>query len=1149
MDANELTLQVSNIPLDANAQHLASFFRQYGYVSFCKIETNEVNRSKGIALVTFSPPPENLEWSSLLRYEGRQLRIKPIQKDENSKGNVNVKLKEAFEAERLQLGIFKSENVYSWAWETTTNVSLIWDFPARKLNIIFLESEAEFSGGSAIYRFQCRFTDVKPPGLLEAHEDEDWGTNETVLTLNLRRPPKIFRYHGSLGTVDPFEWSEEDAWLRVIHIQAAQGCDLGYMLSYRIHFSVKPEDEQKKLKLHKMLCYIADYNFIKYPLSFSAFEVERYNYSHNVIQEHAADLDFDVLFKLQSLVSYGIFAHCNLDSDFFEQLKSVPPKTALTVFEMFYGEQQRIYNPTERLREAHRKLSRANSYISSNDSYVPSHCVLIRKLIITPTKTYTVGPIFEVSNRVLRHYKSVSNDFLRVAFTDESLSKMINNPDSYTMIYDRIRNTLLRGIQIGSRTYEFLAFSASQLRDHSCWFIARDSQVKAEEIREWMGNFSSIKTVAKYAARMGQCFSSTRPVGVVKVQDMINIPDIARNGYTFSDGVGKISHTLAEKIACNLELDFIPSSFQFRLGGLKGVLAVDSGLEGESIAVRPSQKKFDSKHRELEIIRTSMYAPCYLNRQVITLLSALGVRDEVFHRLKDKMISRLNSMLQRPESAVSYLRANSDSYGVTQAMVDKIEAGLLDIQEPYLVHCIKQFQASQLKELKLRTRIYVPKGSNLMGVIDESWTLAPDEVFVQYRNPERLGRCEIMKGPVVVTRNPAFHPGDVRVLHAKDIPELHHLVDVIVFSAKGKRDIPSMLSGGDLDGDLYVVYQERDLIPELQNFSPMDYSAPKPQEVSRVHIDDVKTFFTDYIINDNLGVIAHAHLALADSKPDGVFSQECLRLAVLHSAAVDFPKTGIPAKIDRSLRVKQFPDFMEKKDRPSYKSPHVLGQIYRGIHYSQSSFPVRKLYPHPFFRYPGFENYISDAIKAKQMYDIEIATLMNYHGVHTEVEAVTGYILKLYNNRRKEFDIRQTMLEQVRSIRKAYRDIFLSEFQRKVAFERHRLKNELDSFRESGATGDEIDLKRKEHEGKLLSIINDAERQKLAKASSWYFVTYHPHFFTSHTSERMEERIRRSTCTTPESTDNGKWHVSQNVMLLTVFCQMYRGFRFGYRYK
>ena len=52
-----------------------------------------------------------------------------------------------------------------------------------------------------------------------------------------------------------------------------------------------------------------------------------------------------------------------------------------------------------------------------------------------------------------------------------------------------------------------------------------------------------------------------------------------------------------------------------------------------------------------------------------------------------------------------------------------------------------------------------------------------------------------LTGPVVVTRNPCLHPGDVRQLQAVDVPNLSHLVDCIVFPQSGMRPHPNEMSG------------------------------------------------------------------------------------------------------------------------------------------------------------------------------------------------------------------------------------------------------------------------------------------------------------------------------------------------------------------
>jgi hypothetical protein len=59
---------------------------------------------------------------------------------------------------------------------------------------------------------------------------------------------------------------------------------------------------------------------------------------------------------------------------------------------------------------------------------------------------------------------------------------------------------------------------------------------------------------------------------------------------------------------------------------------------------------------------------------------------------------------------------------------------------------------------------------------------------------------------------------------------------------------------------------------------------------------------------------------LADTLPRGAWEPDCLRLAAFHSTAVDFPKTGIPAVLPLDLKVAEYPDFMEKKDKSSVEA-------------------------------------------------------------------------------------------------------------------------------------------------------------------------------------------------------------------------------------
>mmetsp|Transcript_29111 Transcript_29111/g.43875 ORF Transcript_29111/g.43875 Transcript_29111/m.43875 type:complete len:111 (-) Transcript_29111:1382-1714(-) len=87
--------------------------------------------------------------------------------------------------------------------------------------------------------------------------------------------------------------------------------------------------------------------------------------------------------------------------------------------------------------------------------------------------------------------------------------------------------------------------------------------------------------------------------------------------------------------------------------------------------------------------------------------------------------------------------------------------------------------------------------------------------------------CSPVRGDVLITRNPCTHPGDLRRLKSVDCPQLKYLHNVIVFSSKGDRPPPNMMSGGDLDGDVYFITWDEELlgyVPHENLKEPADYS-------------------------------------------------------------------------------------------------------------------------------------------------------------------------------------------------------------------------------------------------------------------------------------------------------------------------------------
>ncbi|KAF9972082.1 hypothetical protein BGZ73_004836 [Actinomortierella ambigua] len=790
-------------------------------------------------------------------------------------------------------------------------------------------------------------------------------------------------------------------------------------------------------------------------------------------QEYGFRLRFDVHFMLESALSYNYLVADNITPEFMSLLSSIDPLKACSILENVVGRRARIWNPLVFLKSEVKRLEQVPVY----PRMVPNHNVLLRKVVVTPTTMYLIPPTIETSNRIMRKFQEYEDFFLRVEFADEGPDRIWSREGQINVaLFNRIFTTLVQGVKIGDRLYEFLAFSSSQLRENAAWFFCSDGNKNPtpHEIRCWMGDFSRIKSIAKYGARMGQCFSSTKPVTELTADQVKLLDDIERDGTTFSDGCGMISVALAEFIQKRLDKEVVPSAFQIRLGGSKGVLAVAASDPQRRhantdfwVGIRPSMNKFDSGHYVLEVIKTSHFIPSYLNRQIVVLLSALGVPDKVFLDLKDQMVREFDQMDSNDLIAYRILAQQWDESGTYRIMSAMIKAGFLAKKDIFLRSLLKLCRHQMLEDLAKRARIFVPQGAYLLGVVDETGTLQEDEIFLQISSIESPNKWRVIEQTCMIVRSPCFHPGDIRVVRAVDNPRLRHLHDVVVFNTKGRRSLPNMCSGGDLDGDEFTIIWDPTIVQCIQQDAPMDYKGQDTPVKHDITIRDVQSFFVQHAVANNLGLIANAHLAFSDQLPKGPFDGKCLRLAQLHSDAVDFPKTGKPAEINEELRPKKYPDFMGKSKDRSYRSERILGILYRDCGSHESSFdPLQEggLQVDERLLVDGYTEFLDDARQLKERYDNEMRSLTNHYGVRSDVEIVSGFITEMEDrSNKREYETRQTISKTYSGIRKMFRAIFDEEFQKQQQQD-HDLDGSLSA--------------------------NTIEQRIEQKASAWYAVSY-----------------------------------------------------------
>jgi RNA-dependent RNA polymerase len=511
--------------------------------------------------------------------------------------------------------------------------------------------------------------------------------------------------------------------------------------------------------------------------------------------------------------------------------------------------------------------------------------------------------------------------------------------------------------------------------------------------------------------------------------------------------------------------------------------------------------KFQAPYRRLEVVSIGAHIPYYLNRNVILLLGVHGVRDALFLDMQRIMLDVLDRMLRDARTAADVVpRLSGPDSTLTAAIVHMISAGLSPDKEPFLFSALHAIRAHHLTNLRKKSRIFVKDGAVLIGGLDETGLVPEGCVFVQVRHGVG-NEFKPLVGPVMVTKHPVMHPGDVRMLLAVDKPELRDHKNVILFSQWGTRPEADKMAGSDLDGDQFAVtWDSRLFLNEwnccsknasgvwtsgngsrlslehlrLANADPMDFTAPPTVQVDNegtIGDQEIIQHFINHAKSDNLGRIAM--MWLDHAAKSGANCDQCLKLAGLHSIAVDFPKSGTPAIIPRELfllKEEPRPHWRERKDIPSYHCRGVVGKLYDEVvdrgskdvvagqpalagrildqhgqilcYVEQSRRSPRILFKELYQPYiaaklgwkgneagqPENDEMVMEANSQRREYDQELMSLMSKYHLHSEGELLTGCIRKYHRlNKRRQHDLSEEVKSQCRELRKRYRRAFFEE--------------------------------------------------------------------------------------------------------------------------
>lgn len=504
---------------------------------------------------------------------------------------------------------------------------------------------------------------------------------------------------------------------------------------------------------------------------------------------------------------------------------------------------------------------------------VHQNLIMVYKVQVTPTKFTLLGPEPEAKNRVLKKFPNHTGHFLRVQFCEEDGQDLFFNAKvSLNQIWSRFKNFLLNGVLIAGRRYEFLGFSHSSLRAHSAWFMAPfvDDNGKAQNyssVIQDLGKFDEIHCPPRCAARIGQAFSETPfSIDLQKLGVQVQyIPDVKSSdgSRVFSDGVGTLSRSLLKDIHAALPLNRDTTTcFQIRWGGAKGMLSLDSTIKGTVMRIRPeSMIKFVSEDlRYLEICDMgNKPIPLVLNRQLIKILEDMGVKEKWFMKIQSHELERLRMITAHVHNTIIFLRKQKVAEQVNfSKFIRRLHKLDIDYRkDSFLCSVVENVVLREVRLLKHKARIPVEKGVTLFGVVDEYGFLEEDEIYFTFEKKKFAGSRQSprLNQPVLISRSPALHPGDIQMKFSRTPPPNHPLralSNCVVFSQKGERDLPSQLSGGDLDGDIYnIIWDDEAVKSAMRQFNPADYPRVPPLNIGRaVTREDMTNFFVEFMATD-----------------------------------------------------------------------------------------------------------------------------------------------------------------------------------------------------------------------------------------------------------------------------------------------------------
>ncbi|QIW96479.1 hypothetical protein AMS68_001997 [Peltaster fructicola] len=350
-----------------------------------------------------------------------------------------------------------------------------------------------------------------------------------------------------------------------------------------------------------------------------------------------------------------------------------------------------------------------------------------------------------------------------------------------------------------------------------------------------------------------------------------------------TDGCARISVGAVLLICEQQGLEVIPSAFQARIFGSKGVwyISADPNTSDTNdldvwIEIRKSQLKVKHCYSldNLDVVyqrdktllsfdvRTYSHPPrsAGVHRDFLQVLESRGVkRSDIMSMAAQCLETETMAMLDAIDDPVRYallLQKHIDkapTAGPHDMPVHPANRLSLFLRKGGLMSKSNRFLASEYERLcvmiKLQSlqsiRIPCSQSVMLLGIAHHSDLVPPGKVHISFstaiEDGSRSRRITNLAGKnVILARDPTLRDSDMQKVQCIFEPKLAHLMDVIVFSSQGSMPGAAKLQGGDYDGDTFWVCWDPILTSDFQNAPVLE-----PKRWSELGITKDKTKLRD----------------------------------------------------------------------------------------------------------------------------------------------------------------------------------------------------------------------------------------------------------------------------------------------------------------